>query len=88
MFFVLQVISLMINFFLQVLILFIIFKKKAINVKKRKKMSYFLLCKILNFTQKKNTFNVSEQLQILRNYKLELKKRKKKDIQLLKSLEF
>jgi hypothetical protein len=47
-----------------------------------------MLCKILNFTQKKNTFNVSEQLQILRNYKLELKKRKKKDIQLLKSLEF
>ena len=73
---------------MQVLIIFYTFKeKKAIHVKKRKKMSYFLLCKILNFTQKKNTFNVSEQLQILRSYKLELKKRIKKNKQILKSLD-
>jgi len=51
-------------------------------------MSYFLLCKILNFTQKKNTFNVSEQLQILRSYKIELKKRKPENKQILKSLNF
>jgi hypothetical protein len=51
-------------------------------------MSYLLLCKILNFTQKKNTYNISDQLQILRSYKIELKKRKKKkNSQLLKSLD-
>ena len=41
----------------------------------------------VNFTQKKNTFNVSEQLQILRSYKIELKKRIKKNKQILKSLD-
>lgn len=51
-------------------------------------MSYSLLCKIINFTQKKNTYNLTDQLQILRSYKLELKKRKKKrNKQLLKSLD-
>jgi len=51
-------------------------------------MSYFLLCRILNFTQKKNTFNVTEQLQILRSYKIELKKRIKKNKEVLKGLDF
>ena len=50
-------------------------------------MGYFLLCKILNFGENKKTFSLNEQVKILNSYKNELKKRMKRNKDVLKKLE-
>ena len=50
-------------------------------------MSYFMLCKILNFRENKKTFSLNEQVKILNSYKNELKKRMKRNKDVLKKLE-